>query len=62
MCTPRSLYGRQEKNALSYKRTRELAVEYVIYSDGSIAEGTLEGGAGVVDNLVTQLSQPTVVD
>ena len=63
---PGLLNGRQEKDVLkrrdlSYKRIREIAAEYVIYSDGSAAEGTLEGGAGVVVTF-GEPDDPTVVD
>ena len=58
--------GRQERDVLkrrylSYKRIRELAAEYVIYNDGSEAEGTLEGGAGVVVTF-GEPDDPNVVD
>ena len=47
------LNGSQDKDVLKrrdllYKRIRNLATEYVIYSDGSTAEGAMEGGAGLV--------------
>jgi ribonuclease HI len=59
------LAGRSEseerKIELSYKRIRELAADYTIYSDGSASAGVRDGGAGVVIT-VGDPENPTVVD
>ena len=48
------------RRELAYARIRELAVDYVLYSDGSAAGGVEKGGAGVVVTFGDP-EQPTVV-
>ena len=59
------LSGRSDSEArkieLSYKRIRELAADYTIYSDGSASAGVRDGGAGVVITFGDP-GDPTVVD
>jgi ribonuclease HI len=51
----------ERKIVLSYKRIRDLAADYTIYSDGSASAGVRDGGAGVVITFGDP-ENPTVVD